>query len=293
MTARPVLSLIVPTFNRPQGLARLLRALSLQNFPSRLVEILVVDDGGDRDLAPVLKENGGGLAITLLRQQNRGPAAARNLGAAKANGQCLVFIDDDCEPLPGWLRAVYEAWQAWPDAIGGGPLSDRPGGNLFSQATILLQEYLNRNYNPSDTEGGFFTTNNFWIPAKGFGELGGFDPRMNYAEDRELCYRWTCNQGVFHFVSRAGVVHHKKLDLISFLVLHFRYGQGTALFRTVLAQKSLPRVKLSSPKWYLDLLLYGIRKRPGPEGMALSALILASQAAYTAGILWSKLAKPG
>ena len=293
MTPRPVLSLIIPTFNRPQGLARLLRALSRQGFPTRLFEIIIVDDGGGRDLAPVMQACGGDLAITLLRQPNQGPAAARNLGAAQAGGQCLVFIDDDCEPLPGWLRAVYESWRAWPGAIGGGPLSDRPGGNLFSRTTILLQEYLNQSYNPGDTEGGFFTANNFWLPAQGFRELGGFDPRMDYAEDRELCYRWTCKQGEFHFAPQARIVHHKILDLSSFLVLHFRYGRGTALFRTALVQKSLPRVKLSSPKWYLDLLLYGIRKSPGPEGVAMSALTLLSQAAYAAGIFWSTPRKSG
>jgi glycosyltransferase involved in cell wall biosynthesis len=60
------------------------------------------------------------LDITLLRQDNAGPATARNTGANRAKGDRLVFIDDDCAPAAEYPRMLAARFVATLDcAIGG------------------------------------------------------------------------------------------------------------------------------------------------------------------------------
>jgi glycosyltransferase involved in cell wall biosynthesis len=285
MSNRFTFSVVVPTYNRPKALGRLLEALGEQDFPAGEFEVILVDDGSDPPIQPAARSFGDGLNLAVLRQANLGPAAARNHGAGLAKGRYLVFTDDDCRPDPGWLSALYKALRTNPHTICGGPLADGPGGNLYSAAAQLLLDYNYKSYSPCDESGGFYTSNNLAILAKDFKRLGGFDPGMRNAEDRELCYRWACSHGGFAYAPEALVRHYHRLGPATFCKLHFKYGLGTARFRAISAQKGQPRVRTSSVKWYLGLLLHGVRSHTGLRGAALSCLLLMSQAAYFSGVL--------
>ena len=104
-------SVIVPVFNRPGSLRRLLRALASQDYPREGYEVVVCDDGSTEDLVPVIGEISAetALRIVYLRQPNRGPGAARNLGLAHSSGELIAFTDSDCVPSPGWLSALDRA----------------------------------------------------------------------------------------------------------------------------------------------------------------------------------------
>jgi glycosyltransferase involved in cell wall biosynthesis len=94
--SEPVLSVIIPTYNREATLCRTLDALLAQN-PKRLgCEILVVDDGStDGTRSAVQSRFDGGCPIRLLACPHRGPAAARNAGVEEAGGRLLLFTGDD------------------------------------------------------------------------------------------------------------------------------------------------------------------------------------------------------
>jgi glycosyltransferase involved in cell wall biosynthesis len=89
----PLVSVIIPTYNRVNSLRRTLDSLAQQTYPAVRFEVIVVDDGSTdttpeiRDLAP--------LPVRYYRQGNQGAAAARNAGAVEARGELLVFLDDD------------------------------------------------------------------------------------------------------------------------------------------------------------------------------------------------------
>jgi glycosyltransferase involved in cell wall biosynthesis len=64
---------------------------------------VVVNDGSTDNTATVVQTFAG---VRLINQANAGPAAARNRGASEATGAIILFTDDDCIPMAGWLDAM-------------------------------------------------------------------------------------------------------------------------------------------------------------------------------------------
>lgn len=141
-------SIITPTYNRPDKLADCLESLSRQDYPHDRFEVIVIDDGSDTPLQPVVTSFLDQLDLTLLKQTNAGPAAARNTGVEKAKGDFLVFIDDDCKPGTHWLQNLSERCLRAPDqAVGGRTMNGLPN-NPFSAASqaiidVVYSYYLN------------------------------------------------------------------------------------------------------------------------------------------------------
>ena len=100
-------SVVVPTFNRPAALASCLDALARQDYPADRYEMIVVDDGSAPTEAAAIAETATRHRVRLVRQENRGPAAARNAGVREAHGAYIAFTDDDCMPAPGWKLNAF------------------------------------------------------------------------------------------------------------------------------------------------------------------------------------------
>ena len=99
----PSFSIVIASYRRPGPLAACLQSLAQLDYPRDRFEAVVVDDGSQPSLAPVVEAARGPLEVRFLRQKNAGPATARNTGAAQARGRFLAFTDDDCAPSPDWL----------------------------------------------------------------------------------------------------------------------------------------------------------------------------------------------
>ncbi|CAN5842027.1 hypothetical protein BH24DEI2_BH24DEI2_23430 [soil metagenome] len=109
----PRFSLIIPTYNRAALLKRTLHSVFAQTFQD--FETLVVDDGSADETVSLLESYAD--RVTALRQANRGPGSARNLGVEHAQGEYVVFLDSDDLLLP-WSLAVYdEVARAYGSAI--------------------------------------------------------------------------------------------------------------------------------------------------------------------------------
>jgi len=101
---RPSVSVIMPTYNRCDVVERTLQHLIAQDYPSELIEVLVCDNSGDGTPAMVERLGARGApAIRLVASNERLPAVKRNQGLALAEGDLVLFMNDDV-----WLR---------PDAI--------------------------------------------------------------------------------------------------------------------------------------------------------------------------------
>jgi len=105
-------SVVIPTYQRPELLNRCLEALLRQDFPEGLFEIIVVTDGPDPLTAQsVARREDWFLFRVYSTEEKKGPAAARNLGWRMAAGRLVLFTDDDCLPGKYWIRAYWLAYQ--------------------------------------------------------------------------------------------------------------------------------------------------------------------------------------
>ena len=118
--ALPSFSVVIPTYNRPQQLDRCLAALAKQDYPQDSYRVVVVDDGSRQPLHDIVNAYTDQMTVTLIVQENAGPAAARNKGVQNATGDYIAFTDDDCMPDAHWLREFAKTLQSHPDAMVGG-----------------------------------------------------------------------------------------------------------------------------------------------------------------------------
>lgn len=98
-------SVIIPTYNSSKLLKEAIGSVLSQTYP--ILEIIVVDDGSTDDTAKVVQEyvraqehKSTGAQVKYIRQENKGPAAARNKGIREARGNYIAFLDSDDLWLP-------------------------------------------------------------------------------------------------------------------------------------------------------------------------------------------------
>lgn len=187
----PTLSIIIPTCDRPALVWRAVQS-ALDALPPG-GEVVVVDDGQDLPLM-LPQAMGKPPHLRILRTAGRtGASAARNMGAAAAQGDILLFLDDDDEVLPGYPAQVLhiaarKPWAQWGysameivtyDAAGnpGAPAyycrwsesAIRPGGMLRKKVAGMGQ--------------------GFWVRSAVFRAIGGLETSLCIDEDTDLCCR--------------------------------------------------------------------------------------------------------
>lgn len=168
-------SVVIPCRDEHARLAACLDALAAQDFPRHGFEVVVVDGGAT--LAP------GALAldpgIQLLRDEGRGPAAARNLGIRASRGEIVAFTDADCVPRFDWLSRLDDALREEPDAAG------MAGGLRLPRRSILgrLED------NDARVRYAGYITSNVAYRRDALDAVGGFDETLRCAEDYDLAWR--------------------------------------------------------------------------------------------------------
>jgi GT2 family glycosyltransferase len=230
----PAFSIIVPTRNRPNELSACLDTLVALDYPRSSFEIIVVDDGGELP-ASIIDRAKQSVAVRLLKQPHRGPASARNLGAAAARHKYVAFTDDDCAADPGWLRALAAAFNEQPRAIIGGTTINAAQPSLFAVASQNVIDFLYDYQDATPDASRYFAANNVACSRDICGSIGGFDEsfRRAAAEDRDLCERWS-GAGLPLALARSAVVTHGSVhgSFTRYVAQHFRYGRGACGLRT-------------------------------------------------------------
>jgi glycosyltransferase involved in cell wall biosynthesis len=110
------ISVVIPTYARPELLQRCVQAVRGQSCPGCFFEVIIVSDGPDgetKDLLGAIQAANPEFQLRFYQLGKRsGPAAARNLGWQQACGELVVFTDDDCIPAASWLAAYWRAFQS-------------------------------------------------------------------------------------------------------------------------------------------------------------------------------------
>ncbi|MBE2293140.1 MAG: glycosyltransferase [Xanthomonadaceae bacterium] len=193
----PRASIVIPVYNHCQATLACLRALAAHP-PAAACEVIVVDDGsGDATAAWMARVDG---LRYHRRTANGGFIAACNDGAALARGDCLVFLNNDTIPQPGWLDALLATFDAEPDTglavarllYPDGRLQEA-GGVVFADGSAWSYGRFEAADDPRYTylrEADYGSGAALAIPRALFAQAGGFDPRYApaYYEDTDLAF---------------------------------------------------------------------------------------------------------
>src|SRR6516162_2323197 len=101
----PRISVVVPTYQRPDLLGRCLGALDAQDLDPTAYEVIVADDAANAKTQQQVESFAGQALARVIYVPvigKHGPAAARNAGWRRASAEVIAFTDDDCIPERGW-----------------------------------------------------------------------------------------------------------------------------------------------------------------------------------------------
>jgi len=229
MEPEPVISIIIPVHNGEGTISQCLESVYDSKYKN--FEVIIVDDCSTDGSLKIAE----GFPCKIKRvYRNRGPAAARNLGAEEAGGELLFFIDSDVIIGEDNLSIIADSFQRGPkvDALQGVYNKEIKNQNIFSQ----YKNYYNY-YKFQKVSSEFLSSISsfcFVIKKDIFQKVGGFDtnfPPHSAAEDVELGYRLK-NLNYRTLLNREiRVTHLKSYSLRSFLRAEFiRVASNVKLF---------------------------------------------------------------
>ncbi len=183
----PRVSVVIPTYNRPHLLPRAVEA-ALGQTAAADCEILVVDDGGEVDLHPLLAPHAG--RVRLIRRENGGLAAARNTGIAAARGEFIALLDDDDAWLPGKIKRQLAAMDRHRAAVLCTTRTDNVAPDGMRTARRLPPIAFDQPVDclPALLEWNFVPPSSVLIRRSVLARTGGFAVHLRQAEDYDL---WT------------------------------------------------------------------------------------------------------
>lgn len=236
--SRPFLSVVIPTFNRRDSLRVTLDALAAQAAVPDGVEVLVISDGSSDGTDAWLREwaaRDTWLQARPLFQANAGPARARNHGVTEARGEVIIFLDDDVEPLPGFLLAHAARHRADETLVLIGPMSRDPHRRPREPVWIAWEHAMLQKQYDSWQRGTWaeddcgphnFYTGNASVRRAHITQVGGFDEGFTRQEDVELAMRMQRSCGVhFRFDPTLAALHRPLRTFEGWLRVPYAYGQ--------------------------------------------------------------------
>jgi glycosyltransferase involved in cell wall biosynthesis len=279
----PMLSVIVPTRDRPEQVRACVRSILACEYPADRLEVLVVDnvprDGLTRAAVTTLAKSG---PVRYLVEEKPGSASARNRALPEARGEFLVFTDDDAIVDRHWLAEIVRGFRTAPgvDAVSGLLVPrrlDTPARVWFEQYGGFSRGYTQRIFDlrdnrPTDeplfpfTAGLFGTGNNMAFRAEILRAIGGFDPALGNGTpalggvDSEVMLRTVVLGHRLVYRPNAMVWHDHRADYADLRRQVYSYGAGLTayLLKTVTTNPIvLPAFVALVPKGIRFLLLPG------------------------------------
>jgi len=212
---RPLVSVIIPTYNSARMLSLTLQSIKRQTYPS--VEIIVVDRFS-RDGTPHIASRFGAHVI----QADTERAEAKNIGLKAAKGQYVLFLDSDMELTPTVIQECVELMEG-DSAIGAVVISEITLGNSL---VAKIRRYERLNYENTYIELPRFYRKDLAIQA------GGFDPEVVFYEEATLAYKIE-KMGYRKVRAKSYILHHEEdLSLTELIRKSYYYAHTLKIYAT-------------------------------------------------------------
>jgi GT2 family glycosyltransferase len=252
------ISVVIPTYQRCASVRRTLEALARQTISASEYEVIVPIDGSNDGTKEMIERFQAPYRLNGMWQPNQGRAAARNAGIRAAQGHLIVFLDDDMEPVPGFLAAHLDAHPAGSRRAVVGPVPitvDPSSPPIVHYRHRGMNAHLDR-LAQAEYKLGFrdMYSGNLSLPLEVLREVGGFDEsfKLYGHEDYELALRLIEAGVELGYSPQAVASQHYDKDFAALARDSLAGGQTAVLF----ARKH-PNI-LSSPK----LATYHTGSRP-------------------------------
>jgi len=201
MNQRPLISVVIPTFNRMRQVQAALRSVLAQTYPR--YEVIIVDDGSTDGTGQALQtlisqEERNGKRIRCFFQTNQGQSVARNVGIKEARGELIAFLDSDDVWLPDKLECQLRALEHFGneccscitdarliDDLGKDALAFPEGGKTYEETFGIERDAIGSLVKYRDP----FWLSTLMVRAEIVKGIGGFDTQLGYAEDHDFLFR--------------------------------------------------------------------------------------------------------
>ena len=209
------ISVIIPTYNGANKIHRALKALSNQSYSK--FGVIVIIDGSIDNTKEIIVNNKSILDIEIIEQTNGGRSVAKNIGAEIAKDGLLIFLDDDMIPSENFIAEHLKHHQLFPNSILTGSYERHPEIEKtdFGKYSLYLHTKWTQNLNllkvgePMTVENYFIQSGNYSMDKFIFNKIGGFDKRLNDAEDYLLSVKANRAQIKMFYSTLAWAYHYE------------------------------------------------------------------------------------
>jgi glycosyltransferase involved in cell wall biosynthesis len=234
---KPKVSVIIPTYNEKERVAKCIESLLSQSYPQDKIEIIVVDDGSTDGTSSFIKKNFP--KVKLITKKNSGAYDSRNKGIAAASGEIIALTDSDCIPSPKWVEKFVNILEKGKIKIVGGKIPHNK--HAFMAKAIGISDFggFQENYKKNNVT--CIPTCNLAAKKEIF-EKFQFDSNLRSAGDRLFSWNLIETGYKLYYQPSVEVAHEPSLKFSSFLRRKYVYGKDFVLIRQML--DSLPWAKL-------------------------------------------------
>lgn len=219
-------SFIIPVYNRPEEIEKLLLSISNLSF-EREFEVVVIEDGSEKDCKEICSRFRESVDITYIFKSNSGPGDSRNYGMKKAKGEYFIILDSDCILPQSYLNKVDSYLNKnYVDSYG--------GPDAAHESFTDLQKSINYSMTSFLTTGGIRGANeslgrfqprsfNMGLSKHAFEATGGFN-KIHPGEDPDLTLRLWKNNFETALIKDAFVYHERRISWVLFYRQVHKFG---------------------------------------------------------------------
>ena len=228
----PTISIVIPVLDRADELARCLASIAQIDYPKEKIEVIVVDDGSRDDSAKVALNHGA--QVVSSGGVRRGPAAARNVGAAQACGELLAFIDSDCTASPGWLTELVHLFRDDRIAAVGGMVEGMCSASSVDRYEAVMSSLSlgsRERFGGGGDDTFYLPSCNLLVRRELFASVQGFEDSMHVGEDVDLTWRLRDAGWTIAYLPAGRIYHEHRSSVRSFMSRRFDYGTSEGMLQ--------------------------------------------------------------